>query len=393
MTYSTNDIADARGGKPSASRMTRIFNCPASFQLNAMENPETSAAAEEGRMLHRVMELAVKLGNESEKPEFDALFAALTDEQRQAYLTAVKLVNDNVLCDFRAYNGDRMEVFEKRLWAASGLFSGQGDAVFIKDDGEATIVDYKFGRGEVEPAERNYQLAAMAVLVADNYGVEQIEKVRALIIQPRALDKNKRITECIYTKADVDAAREAINAACKEAIEYAQPRQKCGYWCNYCKSAYRCKTAQLEIAKQYAIATSTPTLAIGAHNVVEMFTKATVVKKLCDEILAAVKNFIVKNPDHGTALELAAGAKRSKLGDAGKIYDAVCSIGITPEEFVEVCDVGLTKLQSLYFSKRKIVNEKQTKKASDFEVKDLLESKGLLTYTQVAPSLRLKEEK
>lgn len=386
-------LTDARGNRPSASRMTRIFNCPASFQLNAMEIPETSAAAEEGRMLHRVMELAVKLGNESEKPEFDALFAALTDEQRQAYLTAVKLVNDNVLCDFRAYNGDRMEVFEKRLWAASGLFSGQGDAVFIKDDGEATIVDYKFGRGEVEPAERNYQLAAMAVLVADNYGVEQIEKVRALIIQPRALDKNKRITECVYTKADVDAAREAINAACKEAIEYAQPRQKCGYWCNYCKSAYRCKTAQLEIAKQYAIATSTPTLAIGAHNVVEMFTKATVVKKLCDEILAAVKNFIVKNPDHGTALELAAGAKRSKLGDAGKIYDAVCSIGITPEEFVEVCDVGLTKLQSLYFSKRKIVNEKQTKKASDFEVKDLLESKGLLTYTQVAPSLRLKEEK
>lgn len=386
-------LTDARGNRPSASRMTRIFNCPASFQLNAMEIPETSAAAEEGRMLHRVMELAVKLGNESEKPEFDALFAALTDEQRQAYLTAVKLVNDNVLCDFRAYNGDRMEVFEKRLWAASGLFSGQGDAVFIKDDGEATIVDYKFGRGEVEPAERNYQLAAMAVLVADNYGVEQIEKVRALIIQPRALDKNKRITECVYTKADVDAAREAINAACKEAIEYAQPRQKCGYWCNYCKSAYRCKTAQLEIAKQYAIATSTPTLAIGKQNAVEMFTKAMVVKKLCDEILAAVKNFIVKNPDHGTALELAAGAKRSKLGDAGKIYDAVCSIGITPEEFVEVCDVGLTKLQSLYFSKRKIVNEKQTKKASDFEVKDLLESKGLLTYTQVAPSLRLKEDK
>lgn len=386
-------LTDARGNRPSASRMTRIFNCPASFQLNAMEIPETSATAEEGRMLHRVMELAVKLGNESEKPEFDALFAALTDEQRQAYLTAVKLVNDNVLCDFRAYNGDRMEVFEKRLWAASGLFSGQGDAVFIRDNGEATIVDYKFGRGEVEPAERNYQLAAMAVLVADNYGVEQIEKVRALIIQPRALDKNKRITECIYTKADVDAAREAINAACKEAIEYAQPRQKCGYWCNYCKSAYRCKTAQLEIAKQYAIATSTPTLAIGAHNVVEMFTKATVVKKLCDEILAAVKNFIVKNPDHGTALELAAGAKRSKLGNTGKIYDAVCSVGITPEEFVEVCDVGLTKLQSLYFAKRKIVNEKQTKKASDFEVKDLLESKGLLTYTQVAPSLRLKEEK
>lgn len=389
-------LTDARGNRPSASRMTRIFNCPASFQLNAMEIPETSAAAEEGRMLHRIMELAIQKYpediHEEMRADFDDIHSRLSDEQEQAFGTACWLVSRNVIDSFRA--GDEkgnVELYEKRFWAKSGLFSGQGDAVFIKDNGEATIVDYKFGRGEIEPAERNYQLAAMAVLLADNF--DGLRTIRAMIIQPRALEKGKRITDCVYTKDDVDAAREAINAACKEAIEYAQPRQKCGYWCNYCKSAYRCKAAQLEIAKQYAIATSTPTLAIGKQNAVEMFTKATVVKKLCDEILAAVKNFIVKNPDHGTALELAAGAKRSKLGDAGKIYDAVCSVGITPEEFVEVCDVGLTKLQSLYFAKRKIVNEKQTKKASDFEVKDLLESKGLLTYTQVAPSLRLKEDK
>lgn len=384
---SNKGISDERGALPSASRMTRIYNCPASFQLNALEVPETSAAAEEGRMLHRVMELAVQLGNESQKAEFDALFKGLTYEQREAYLTACILVNDFVVREFRSYDGGNVELYEKRFWAKSKLFSGQGDAVFIRDNGEATIVDYKFGRGEVEPAERNYQLAAMAVLLADNF--DGLKKIRAMIIQPRALEKGKRITECVYTKDDVDAAREAINAACKEAVEYAQPRQKCGYWCNYCPSAYRCKAAQLEIAKQYALATSTPQLAVGRHNAVEMFEKATVVKKLCDEVLAAVKAWVQGNPDHGTALELSAGAKRSKLGDAGKIYDAVCSVGISPEEFVGVCDVGMTKLQSLYFAKRKLVNEKQTKKASDFEVKDLLESKGLLTYTQTAPTLKL----
>lgn len=380
-------FGDERGALPSASRMTRIFNCPASFQLNALETPETSVAAEEGRMLHRIMELAVQLGNESQKAEFDALFKGLTYEQREAYLTACNLVNDFVVREFRSYDGGKTELYEKRFWAKSKLFSGQGDAVFIKDNGEATIVDYKFGRGEVEPAERNYQLAAMAVLLADNFG--GLRTIRAMIIQPRALDKNKRITECVYTKDDIDAAREAINAACKEAVEYAQPRQKCGYWCNYCPSAYRCKAAQLEIAKQYALATSTPQLAIGRHNAVEMFEKATVVKKLCDEVLAVVKKWVQDNPDHGTALELTAGAKRSKLGDAGKIYDAVCGVGISPEEFVGVCDVGMTKLQSLYFAKRKLANEKQTKKASDFEVKDLLESRGLLTYTQTAPTLKL----
>lgn len=386
MTSNTS-LSDARGSLPSASRMTRIFNCPASFQLNALETPETSAAAEEGRMLHRVMELSVKYAYDSERAELDAILKSLNDEQMAAYQTAVKLVSESVLREHNAYNGDTMETFEKRFWAASKLFSGQGDAVFTKDNGEATIVDYKFGRGEVEPAERNYQLAAMAVLLADNF--DELRTIRAMIIQPRALDKGKRITECVYTMDDVDAAREAINAACKEAIEYAQPRQKCGYWCNYCPSAYRCKAAQNEIAKQYALATSTPQLAVGKHNAVEMFEKATVVKKLCDEILAAVKAWVQDNPDHGTALELSAGAKRSKLGDAGKIFDAVCGVGISPEEFVGCCDVGMTKLQSLYFAKRKLANEKQTKKASDFEVKDLLESKGLLTYTQTAPTLKL----
>ena len=384
---SNTALTDARGSLPSASRMTRIFNCPASFQLNALETPETSAAAEEGRMLHRVMELSIKDANDAERAELDALLKSLNDEQKAAYQTAVKLVCDSVLREHNAYDSASMETFEKRFWAKSKLFSGQGDAIFTKDNGEATIVDYKFGRGEVEPAERNYQLAAMAVLLADNF--DGLRTIRAMIIQPRALDKSKRITECVYTMDDVDSARDAINAACKEAIEYAQPRQKCGYWCNYCPSAYRCKAAHEEIAKQYALAVSTPTLAIGKHNAVEMFEKATVVKKLCDEVLAVVKKWVQDNPDHGTALELTAGAKRSKLGDAGKIYDAVCSVGISPEEFVGVCDVGMTKLQSLYFAKRKSANEKQTKKASDFEVKDLLESRGLLTYTQTAPTLKL----
>lgn len=393
---SNTALTDARGSLPSASCMTRIFNCPASFQLNALETPETSAAAEEGRMLHRIMELAIQKFpediHEEMRADFDDVKSRLSDEQEQAFNTACWLVSRNVVDGFRAGDGDRIEVFEKRLWAASGLFSGQGDAVFIKDNGEATIVDYKFGRGEVEPAERNYQLAAMAVLVADNYGVEQIEKVRALIIQPRALEKGKRITECVYTKDDVDAARSAINAACKEAIEYAQPRQKCGYWCNYCPSSYRCKAAQEAISAQYKLAVATPKLTVGVHNARQMFERAQLVKKYCDDVLAAVKNYIVSNPDAQCGLVLAPGVKRAKLGDAAKVYDAVEKLGITPEEFVNVCDVSISKLQSLYHDKRKLTNEKQTKKASDIEAKKLLEERGLLKYAQTAPTLKLAED-
>lgn len=395
MKSDTSKLADARGGCPSASRMTRIFNCPASFRLNAAEMPETSSAAEEGRMLHRVMELAIQKFpediHEEMRADFDDVKSRLSDEQEQAFNTACWLVSRNVVDGFRA--GDEtgnVELYEKRFWAKSKLFSGQGDAVFIKDNGEATIVDYKFGRGEVEPAERNYQLAAMAVLVADNF--DFVKSVRAMIIQPRALDKGKRITECVYTKDDVDAAREAINAACKEAIEAENPAQKCGYWCKYCPSSYRCKAAQEAISAQYKLAVATPNLTIGAHNARQMFERAQLVKKYCEDVLAAVKKYIAENPDAECGLALAPGAKRAKLGDAAKVYEAVEGLGITPEEFVNVCDVSISKLQSLYHDKRKLANEKQTKKASDIEAKKLLEERGLLKYTQTAPTLKLLED-
>lgn len=390
MTYSTNDIADARGGKPSASRMTRVFNCPASFKMNLLETPESSSAAEEGTKLHKCCELILTRPQNlstTRRAEGIEEYFNLPDELRGLVDFAVtETVKRRDACEL-----DFDLKTEMRLWAKSGLFSGQGDVVLLEQQlRRATIIDFKFGRGEVERAERNYQLAAMAVLVADNF--DFIKSVRAMIIQPRALDKSRRITECEYSKADIDAARDAINAACKEAIEAKNPAQKCGYWCKYCPSSYRCKAAQEAISAQYKLAVATPNLTIGAHNARQMFERAQLVKKYCDDVLAAVKNYIVNNPDAQCGLALAPGVKRAKLGDAAKVYEAVEGVGITPEEFVNVCDVSISKLQSLYHDKRKLANEKQTKKASDIEAKKLLEERGLLKYTQTASTLKLLED-
>lgn len=391
MKSDTSKLADARGGCPSASRMTRIFNCPASFRLNAAEMPETSEVAQEGTMLHRYMELLFK------KPE------AVTDEEKNELLSLIEDITpeQEAALGFCANEIDRLRKdcpcdmvlkTEERLWAKSGLFSGRADAIILEVQEErATVVDYKFGRGAVEAAEYNYQLAALAVLVSDNY--KGISAVRAVIIQPRALDKSRRITECEYSKADIDAAREAINAACKEAIDAETPTQKCGYWCKYCPSAYRCKAAQDALNVQFKIATASPSFAIGKHNALDMFNKAVLVKNFCEAVLEKIKTFIANNPDADCGLELTKGARRAKLGNTAKVFDAVCGAGIAPEEFVEVCKVESGKLLSLYYNKRKLVNEKITKKASDAELKSRLESKGLLTYMEAAPTLKLLEDR
>lgn len=379
--------SNERGNRPSASGMTRVFNCPASFKMNSLETPESSAAADEGTKLHKCCELILtRPQNQSATQRAEGIeeYFNLSDELRGLVDFAVtETVKRRDACEL-----DFDLKTEMRLWAKSGLFSGQGDVVILEQQlRRATIIDFKFGRGEVERAESNYQLAAMAVLVADNF--DFVKSVRAMIIQPRALDKARTITECEYSKADIDAAREAINAACREAIEAENPAQKCGYWCKYCPSAYRCKAAQDALNVQFKIATASPSFAIGKHNALDMFNKAVLVKNFCEAVLEKIKTFIANNPDADCGLELTKGARRSKLGDAAKVFDAVCGAGIAPEEFVEVCKVESGKLSSLYYSKRKLANEKLTKKASDAELKSRLESEGLLTYTEAAPTLKL----
>lgn len=370
--------------------MSQIFHCPASFKLNLSEIPTSSAAAEEGTTLHRVCELDIRCdrGEENLRPEYDALWENLTEEQKDCCLYAIHNAIDAV-----SFFGEKQspKVFtETRLWAKSKLFSGKGDLVFICKN-QAVVIDYKFGRGEVERAESNLQLAALAVLVADNF--EGINTVKVMIVQPRALSKEKRITQAVFELDAINDAREQINAACKEALTSESPKQSCGYWCKFCESSYRCKAANAEITRQINIATSSAGTAIGVHNARQEFEKCKAAEKFIAARLLKIREFLENNPDAGDicGLTLKQGSKRAKLGNANDIYDAIQNVGISPDEFVEVCDVGMTKLQKLYYSKRKLSNEKQTKTGADLELKNLLQDKGLLSYSQSAPTVGVKD--
>lgn len=383
------DLINERDAHPSASKMSQIFHCPASFKLNLSEIPTSSAAAEEGTMLHRVCELEVRKerGEKALEDEYSTLWENLTEEQKDTCLYA----SSQAFEEINLYGFRDVEVLtETRLWAKSELFSGKGDLVVICKDA-ATIIDYKFGRGEVERAESNLQLAALAVLVADNF--EGITAVKVMIVQPRALSKEKRITQAVFELDAINDAREQINAVCKEALTSESPKQSCGYWCKFCESSYRCKAANAEITRQINIATSSAGTSIGVHNARQEFEKCKAAEKFIKDRLAKIKEFIENNPDASSicGLELKQGAKCAKLGNPNDIFDAVQGVGISPDEFVSVCDVGMTKLVKLYHTKRALTNEKQTQKASELEVKSILRDNGLLTYTQIAPTLEIKD--
>jgi len=386
---STN-VTDQRGALPSASRMTRTLNCPASFKMNLSELPEGSEAADEGTMLHRVCELMMlvncDMSTQADEVILSSMQGRLTGEQSIVVKTAWEIVD----AERAAMNmaGDVNVLVEQRLWSKSRLFSGKADVVLTHVN-YALIIDYKFGRGDVEAADSNMQLAALAVLARDNFGVDLVD---VMIIQPRALEFSKRITKCRYRLDEMQDAAERIDAACL-ATELEEPPQQCGYWCTYCPSAYRCKAAQNMIEAQAAVAIAPAGMAIGVHNAKDIYERAKLVKKFCDVLLDKIKDWLVANPDADCGLSLTAGSRRANLGDGNSIFAAVEGVGISDEEFAAVCKVEKGKLEDIYYAKRLLKNEKLTRKLSDEELDELLVTAGLLTYTQTAPSLKSKGEK
>lgn len=380
-------IRDERGGMPSASKMTRIFNCPASYKLNAAETPENSGAAVEGTMLHRHMELTYMPAKTPEQDaELKALGAALNSEQTQALAFAENEVEK--VAHF--FDGERHT--EQRLWAANMTYSGQADMLVISPDKKSVvIVDYKFGRGEVEPAERNYQLAALAVLAADNYGVEN---VRAMIIQPRALDKARRITACEYIVSDIEQAREAIDSAVKSALYAKQPREAVGYWCNYCPSAYRCAAAQKVMDDESALVAKG--FEITPDNVREVFEKAKFVGKMCADIVKKCGEVVSENPDLETGLYFAPNSPIRSIPDtlgALRVVEEKLGRELTDDELCRLVQFKIGELERFFTAEMKAANPdaKITKKALAEAFGKALKERGLIEYSAKAPSLKVKE--
>ena len=366
-------MADERENKPSASSASRWVNCPASFK-RCSGLPEESSAAEEGTMLHKICELLNKGEGGAQE-----LCAALDAEQSKAIDRAIA-VTDGELYILEGEDYKAEQIYERRLWSKSGLYSGKADALFVLGN-KAVVIDYKFGRGDVEPADFNWQLAALAVLAADNYGVEN---VRACIVQPRAPDRDRRFTAVEYSRGDIDAARRALDAATKTAMSDGAPA-KCGAWCKYCKFASQCPEARAELE---AVAKTAESFEITPENAADTFRKIKVLQGVLDAMTAKIKALAFVQDVPG--LKWVDGAKRAKLADAQKVFEFFAQI-ISAEKFLGAVKVEKGKLEKLYVETVKAMEPEKTKAEISREFNAMLNDGGLVEYEQNAPTLALED--
>jgi hypothetical protein len=341
----------------SPSSMERIAACPGSVRMSEGMPPLPAGDdAREGTRLHRAISHNERAGLDYEQMELVDRCNALVMELRGE--------------NGRVYREERLSVIGSNF---EEITFGTVDVLIVKED-KAVIIDWKFGRNEVEEAANNIQLGCYAVGAAQKWGVSSVE---CHVFQPRIGHRSN------YTFTDLSAVRESI----EELIEIAEgsewrlnPSEKT---CQYCRAKIDCPASR-KCLNLPAI----PADEVLVKCLPNLIPAAKQAKKIADAILDKAKDLIAS----GVAVDgycLKPGNEVRSISDIPQGFELVKPDGITYEEYLNLCSIKVAKLEELWISKqvKRIEAEggkiilKNAKKAFDEMMK------SVVIKTQNAPSL------
>lgn len=332
---------DERQGLPSASGMKRLFLCPGSWQAEQMcPQDESSEEAMLGTMLHDCMEH----GKEPENAEeAEAVQWCRETEER--------LITEHL----QGESEERIIIREERMFDSERSFSGKPDLVVITGK-HAFVIDYKFGRIPVEKSESNLQLAALAVLVNDNYGAETID---VAILQPYTMG-NREPQVCHYGIEAIQQARSFFRASIARAKAPGAQLKPCEDACRYCRAMASCPAAKMLVVRN-----TVEDLNLNWEQwTPEKRREAYEVAKIAGKYKAAVERHIktdLRAEVEIPGLELSAGRKMVTITDAAAAFSLLNSAFpdvVTAEAFTACCSVSITNLDKLIHTARKAVDAK-----------------------------------
>lgn len=227
----------------SASSAHRWLNCTPSARLEEHEPDVTSEAAEEGTEAHTLAELYARreVGHITQgqfryrRDKFIEGAKYYTEEMDEACKAYGELIKSKV------QGGDvSIVLFEHQVDYSNVAQDGFGtsDAIII-DQGELTIIDFKYGKGVLVDAEDNAQLRLYALGALAELGfLYDIERVNMAIFQPRRQD----------TPSEASMLASELKAW---GDEYVKPRAEKAYQgtgdfavsednCRFCKVRGKC---------------------------------------------------------------------------------------------------------------------------------------------------------
>lgn len=362
----TNTVYDPRKGLPSASAFGRLALCPGSFMMEKACPDESSLAASEGTLLHAYMEQLLTGEPWEGTP--------LTAEQQELCERALRLmdgVKEKIMGNYPDASFSLVSTEERRFlsdWIEGGEYSGQWDAlirVHADCDGFLLVLDWKFGRVEVEPAEANRQLEALVPLVDHKAREEGISHsgIYAAIIQPRVAGPAS--VTCYYEE-DIEQATERSLDIARAAMDPDAPRYCSEAACRYCRAKAVCHEATAMVEQASLIATD--------RDKWELFSSAEKVQayrlaKMAGKWKAAVEYRFEQDVAAGLipGFEMAPGRTSFTVTDPSGAFSALHTEFpemVTAEAFASCCKVGITELDKLIHTARKTADPKATTKSS-----------------------------
>lgn len=362
----TNTVYDPRKGLPSASAFGRLALCPGSFIMEKACPDESSLAASEGTLLHAYMEQLLTGEPWEGTP--------LTAEQQELCERALRLmdgVKEKIMGNYPGASFSLVSTEERRFlsdWIEGTEYSGQWDALFKVDaefDEFLLVLDWKFGRVEVESAEANRQLEALVPLAAQKAYDERIghNGIYAAIIQPRVAGP---ASVTFYDEDAIEQAEQRSLAVAKAAMDPDAPRYCGEAACRYCRAKAVCHEATAMVEQASLIATDrdkwelfSPDEKIQAYRLAKMAKKwAAAVEYRFEQDVAAglIPGF-----------EMGPGRTSFTVTDVAGAFSALNAEfpgAVTALTFTGCCKVGITELDKLVHAARKAVDPKATTKSS-----------------------------
>jgi len=342
---------------PSASKLHRIMNCPASHkaELAAGDVPEDTRDADHGNEVHAILAGELDEGNAST----DAVQTAEMCENQ-----CWELLNEwhgggaaaDVYKECRyglTRIGGVVEVTADTK--ADVIFSGQLDRLYVCGR-RGLLIDVKSLRGDHASAIENPQLMSLAVLVAKKH---KLETVRVALVQPL---KGKPTT-ADFVGHGLKLAESWLLAALEAERNAGPDDRRAGKHCQYCRARFGCRVFQ-EFAIQQVEVIEPATIAgldgesqrkamwaraldLPAARLAAAMNGLAMVKRYVATIEGVAKARAENDPEFQQFFTLKEKKGKRSISDVGKVFAACETHGVTAEQFTALCSIGLGDVKQL----------------------------------------------
>ena len=342
---------------PSASKMYRISNCPASFKMELHVNDYSNTRdADKGNQIHGILAGEV---NENNSP-FDAVQTAeMCEDQCERLLADWKCDDDTpiaVLREQRYALTDRGYVVTARPdLLANVIFTGQFDRLYIQGN-RGLLIDFKGLHGKHPHALENPQLASLTVLVKTKHAILGL---RVAIVQPW---KGKPTTADYHTHSFLDA-RDWLDRTLEKERTATPDDRNVGEWCHNCAARFGCDKFQGRAIQQVEViepatiagldaetqrkAMWSRALDLPAARLAAAMNGLAMVKRYVATIEGVAKARAENDPEFQQFFTLREKKGKRSISDVGKVFAACETHGVTAEQFTAMCSIGLGDVKQL----------------------------------------------